>query len=220
MRSKEAEADYRSCYGEPIMKTKLEALERFGWIVYTREVFCVFREVLMMAGTVKVVGFKETSSARIFLVRRYCNSSKVFHVSYYANEMELRCSCLRMESNGLPCMHILGVLVFLDITELPKCLILDRWTKKTKHSIIRKHEASGELTDVAHMGMYAVLLDDCRDMCKLACQSFEDYADVKERVATERGWLRARQADRENNGEVQGTNDGFANNSVKISLLE
>jgi len=42
------------------------------------------------------------------------------------------CSCLRMESFGLPCPHIIHLLFYLDFVEIPKFLGLDHWTKDAK----------------------------------------------------------------------------------------
>ncbi|RYR33746.1 hypothetical protein Ahy_A10g048374 [Arachis hypogaea] len=38
------------------------------------------------------------------------------------------CSCMRIESFGIPCKHIVCVLVHEDIDELPRSLVLPRWT--------------------------------------------------------------------------------------------
>ncbi|KAL4390869.1 hypothetical protein AHAS_Ahas03G0188200 [Arachis hypogaea] len=48
------------------------------------------------------------------------------------NEEELDFSCLRFESFGLPCVHILVVLVQLDIGCLPESIVLERWSKTVK----------------------------------------------------------------------------------------
>ena len=57
--------------------------------------------------------------------------------------MELRCSCLRVELFGASCVHIVGVMVYLEITKLPKCLILEMWTKKAKKVVLNEYQAVG-----------------------------------------------------------------------------
>jgi hypothetical protein len=37
-----------------------------------------------------------------------------------------------MESIGIPCDHIVCVMVYLNMVEIPSSLVLDRWTKNTK----------------------------------------------------------------------------------------
>ncbi|KAL4373436.1 hypothetical protein AHAS_Ahas05G0081600 [Arachis hypogaea] len=43
--------------------------------------------------------------------------------------MEFNCSCMKMESFGIPCKHIIYVLVHEDIDKLSRSLVLPRWTK-------------------------------------------------------------------------------------------
>ncbi|RYR62196.1 hypothetical protein Ahy_A04g019597 [Arachis hypogaea] len=138
-------ADYKFAYGEPVVKTRLEELERFAAAVYTRE------------GEI---------------------------------DDEFRCSCLRMESFGIPCVHIVGVLVRLNMVVIPGSLILGRWTKKAKQPPINNHVFSGEIPDAAYMSMHAAMLDDCRELVKLSCSNFEDYFEVKTKIANERDALR------------------------------
>ncbi|KAF1899803.1 hypothetical protein Lal_00019935 [Lupinus albus] len=38
-----------------------------------------------------------------------------------------------MESFGMPCSNSVFVLLILDISQLPSCLVLERWTKKAKN---------------------------------------------------------------------------------------
>lgn len=56
----------------------------------------------------------------------------MWYVSFFANDMNFKCSCERLESLGIPCEHIVFVLVFLDIVVLPECVVLSRWTKSAK----------------------------------------------------------------------------------------
>jgi hypothetical protein len=39
-----------------------------------------------------------------------------------------------MESMGIPCEHIVGVMIYLNMVEIPFCLLLERWTKHAKDS--------------------------------------------------------------------------------------
>ncbi|RYR39192.1 hypothetical protein Ahy_A09g044673 [Arachis hypogaea] len=83
-----------------------------------------------------------------------------------------------MESFGIPCVHIVG------------SPILGRWTKKAKQPPINNHVFSGEIPDAAYMSMHVAMLDDCRELVKLSCSNFEDYFEVKTKMANERDALR------------------------------
>lgn len=67
-----------------------------------------------------------------FVVAWKNNRKSRFWVEYTpANSAEtIRCSCRRMIRKGLPCKHIFHVLKFLNISEIPKCCVLLRFTKE------------------------------------------------------------------------------------------
>ncbi|KAL4286674.1 hypothetical protein AHAS_Ahas19G0109800 [Arachis hypogaea] len=120
MRRRVVVADYKSAYGDPVVKTRLEELERFVAIVYTR----------------------------------------------------------------------VGVLVRLNIVVIPDSLILGHWTKKAKQPPINNHVFSGEIPDAAYMSMHTAMLDDYRELVKLSCSYFDDYFEVKTKIANEQEALR------------------------------
>ncbi|KAL4288661.1 hypothetical protein AHAS_Ahas19G0308500 [Arachis hypogaea] len=57
---------------------------------------------------------------------------KIFIVVYDRNEKKLECECCHWDHEGYPCSHMLCVLRREDIDELPKSLILKRWTRDAK----------------------------------------------------------------------------------------
>ncbi|KAJ1382119.1 Zinc finger, CCHC-type [Sesbania bispinosa] len=104
--------------------------------------------------------------------------------------IQINCPCLRMESIGFPCEHIIVVLVYLDYCELPKCLMLDRWTKSAKASI-RGTYIDGSCYWNSHLiARYATLLELCRELCELASHDEDDYNHIVELVTNELHKLR------------------------------
>ncbi|QHO21610.1 uncharacterized protein DS421_11g348260 [Arachis hypogaea] len=96
-----------------------------------------------------------------------------------------------MESFGLLCVYVVEVLVYLNMTAISRSLILERWTKRAKQSCAPSDGVRvGEIPDVAYMSMHAAMLDDCRKLVSLSCRFFEDYVDMKTRLAKERQSLR------------------------------
>ncbi|RYR54140.1 hypothetical protein Ahy_A06g029396 [Arachis hypogaea] len=119
--------DYKSAYGDPFAAT-----------VYIREIFVLFREVLLLASNVRVISSKKTSTCTLFEVAMYCQG-RSWNVSWGEIDDEFRCSCLHMESFKISCVHIVGVLVRLNIVVNPDSLILGHWTKKAKQLPINNH---------------------------------------------------------------------------------
>ncbi|RYQ84934.1 hypothetical protein Ahy_B10g104434 [Arachis hypogaea] len=75
---------------------------------------------------------RQTSSYVIYFVGLDRTPNEMWHVFFCDIEMEFNCSCMRMESFGIPCEHIVCVLVHEDIDEFSRSLVLPRWTKIVK----------------------------------------------------------------------------------------
>ncbi|RYR58331.1 hypothetical protein Ahy_A05g024019 [Arachis hypogaea] len=70
VRRRELVAGYKSEYGYPLVKIKLETIEQFTVTIYTKEVFELFQKVLMLASNVRVVSTKRTSACILFETKR------------------------------------------------------------------------------------------------------------------------------------------------------
>ncbi|RYQ91193.1 hypothetical protein Ahy_B09g097090 isoform B [Arachis hypogaea] len=105
LRFKEFNADYESTCGVPVMQTCIELLERFAAELYTNEIFLLFRPFLSRVGSMRVLNIENNDD------------------------------CIKMESFGILCEHIVKVLVDRDICEIFRLLLLDKWTKKVKPAL-------------------------------------------------------------------------------------
>ncbi|XP_052116587.1 protein FAR1-RELATED SEQUENCE 5-like [Arachis duranensis] len=132
IRWKEVQADLASVNGRPRMQTYFQQLERSAANVYTLSIFHIFQPILVRAASMKVINMKQTGSYVIYSIGLDQTPNEMWRVFYCDIEMEFNCSCMRMESLGIPCEHIVCVLVHEDIEELPRSLVLPRWTKTAK----------------------------------------------------------------------------------------
>lgn len=126
MRYREVEADFSSTYGEPVFQTHLQFLEMLAASLYTREIFKLFRPVLNRSSTCNVVGVRQSTAGFIYIVSRYCKKHIDWRVSFCQSSLVFKCSCERFESLSIPCEHLITVLVYLHIVQLPECLVLKR----------------------------------------------------------------------------------------------
>jgi len=62
------------------------------------------------------------------------------------------------------CEHILHVLVYLNIVEMPKCLVMERWTKRAKDGINAKNRNSSSHRDPAFVTTYVMFVERCKRM--------------------------------------------------------
>ena len=102
------------------MQTELRGLEKCGAMVFTKEIFYINRAMLLKAITVKILDYKETAMGKIYMVGKYRKLSTTSHVAHSLDEMDFKCSCQRMKSFRLPCIHIIAIMVHLDVHELQK----------------------------------------------------------------------------------------------------
>ncbi|KAJ1395112.1 Zinc finger, PMZ-type [Sesbania bispinosa] len=80
-----------------------------------------------------------------------------WRVCLYDNSKEIKCACLRMESRGLPCEHIVCVLAHLGIDEIPEILVLKRWSKAAKDGLGCKEFEANHCVDVGRRARKAAL---------------------------------------------------------------
>ncbi|XP_020205881.1 protein FAR1-RELATED SEQUENCE 5, partial [Cajanus cajan] len=202
MRYREVEADFASIHGDPILETDFHNLELSGAKCYTKEIFKLFRDQLHSSSLMRVIGCKQTFGCCIYIVRKYEISHKQWHVSYESTPCDLKCSCLRMESVGIPCDHILAVLVHLNLSELPKCLVLKRWTKVAKDEV--KGNVSRHRWESEKDARYLSLMEYFKELSTLACETYDDYVDKREKVVNELVEIRAKKCDESEEGNALG----------------
>ncbi|KAJ1402714.1 Zinc finger, PMZ-type [Sesbania bispinosa] len=127
MRYKELADEFSCLHGEAVMQTKFPSIERSTAKHFTRRVFGLFRAILEKANDITVCSCSELLMYYTFTVTKG-STMKEWRVSFYPSSFHFKCSCMWMESRGLPCEHIVAVLVHLNIEEIPMTLVLRRWT--------------------------------------------------------------------------------------------
>ncbi|XLU78479.1 hypothetical protein S245_001900, partial [Arachis hypogaea] len=63
------------------------------------------------------------------------NFPREWRISHYQNGPFFKCSCMRIETFGILCDHIIVVLVHLDIIEIPASVVLERWSKDARSRV-------------------------------------------------------------------------------------
>ncbi|XP_057456813.1 protein FAR1-RELATED SEQUENCE 5-like [Lotus japonicus] len=215
MRWREVDADYKSVVGDVVPKTNVRALELCAANLYTRTVFLKFRSWLSSGSLVKVAGMKDTSSCIIYSMYRYCKPAKLWYVAHDEQTSTFRCSCQRMETFGLPCDHIIGLLVHLDIDVIPKSLVLQRWCKSAKESMKGNSESAFKFWESTVLARLGSLVMRSREMFNLGCESMEDYLDTVDVMAKHVEKLKAKKV------ENKGPDDEDTNiNGVDIKGID
>ncbi|XLT59716.1 hypothetical protein HN873_052320 [Arachis hypogaea] len=147
MRSRETQSDMCSVVGHLVLQSPLHDLERSAAKLQTRKIFLLFRPMLSRACTLKVRSCTLTLTSDIYTISRSDNSHNYWHVSYYPEDSIFKCSCLRMESLGIPCDHIVALLVHLHFMEIPTILVLERWSKNAR---LKSNRRQGQQQQPSH----------------------------------------------------------------------
>ncbi|KAF1887776.1 hypothetical protein Lal_00023784 [Lupinus albus] len=195
MRNNEVMEDFKSSYGDELLQTPYHNLEGYAASIYTRVVFKEFREVSLEAAKLRIISTQQTSSHVIYKIGKHYSPNTKWHVSHFDNgtNVDIKCSCKRMESFGMPCSHSVFVLQILDISQLPYCLVLDRWTKKAKDVQRLNFQQCDLSKESVQSSRYGALSDGCRVLCNFACKTDEDFTEMLEKIYNECSRLRLKQ---------------------------
>ncbi|QHN99897.1 Protein FAR1-RELATED SEQUENCE [Arachis hypogaea] len=179
MRFKEFNADYESTRGVPVMKTCIELLERYAAELYTHEIFRFFRPFLSRAGSMRVLNIENNDDGIKYIMCKHGRPDFMWTIDFRQEEMIFMCTCLRMESFGIPCEHIVKVLVDIDICEIPRSLVLDRWTKKVKSALI---DPSGFTRDAVVISRQSALMEFSKQLAAVAAKVPERYEETRDLI--------------------------------------
>ncbi|KAG4963499.1 hypothetical protein JHK85_040954 [Glycine max] len=185
-------ADYLSTCEKEVLQTNLRSLERSGDELFTKEMFKLFQYYLCKTIKLRVVDCKEMVTFSVYIVVKYCSGS-VWRVSYCPSTVDFTCSCMRMQSIGLPCDHILAVLVSLNFMELPSSLVLNRWSKLATEQMKDKYPDSAMYWDSQLMARYATLVEVSRQVCAAAYCDEEEYDKMLHFLSNEATRLKLKQ---------------------------
>jgi hypothetical protein len=72
------------------------------------------QSVIKKVSLISLLDTHNMASFVIFSMTKYCDEGHVWRVSHSPLNDEFKCSCLRMESIGISCEHIVAMLVYLD----------------------------------------------------------------------------------------------------------
>ena len=134
---RESEENYeekRTAIGRPLMRANM-ATERHAGQIYTRAMFEQFGHILYECGAYQVEEIekgKEYVAIHTDAARRekWCRTS--YKVSVLDGGEEFDCECGQFAHMGLLCSHLLQVLDFIRVTEIPKKHIVKRWTRDAR----------------------------------------------------------------------------------------
>ncbi|KAL4336940.1 hypothetical protein AHAS_Ahas12G0060400 [Arachis hypogaea] len=185
-RDNEEELDFRSLYGSPVLQTQFSELKKSGTLNYTKEIFLRFRDALERSVRITIVECNKLDNRTVYVTQKYRRPQFRWTVAHHFREDSFFCSCLRFESFGLPCVHILAVLVQLDIGCLLESIVMERWSKTCKVEL----EGSSPMNEEGDVNaLYKVrvgaFLQHCKRLARVACMRENDFKSYLEKIVEE-----------------------------------
>ncbi|XP_016185196.1 protein FAR1-RELATED SEQUENCE 5-like [Arachis ipaensis] len=186
LRDNEEELDFRSLYGSPVLQTQFSELKKSGTLNYTKEIFLRFRDALERSVRITIVECNKLDNRTVYVTQKYRRPQFRWTVAHHFREDSFFCSCLRFESFGLPCVHILAVLVQLDIGCLLESIVMERWSKTCKVEL----EGSSPMNEEGDVNaLYKVrvgaFLQHCKRLARVACMRENDFKSYLEKIVEE-----------------------------------
>ncbi|XP_025616896.1 protein FAR1-RELATED SEQUENCE 5-like [Arachis hypogaea] len=176
---KEFNADYESTRGVPVMQTCIELLERYAAELYTHEIFLLFRPFLSRGGSMRVLNIDNNDDCIKYIVCKHGRPDFMWTVDFRQEDMIFMCTCLRMESFGIPYEHIVKVLVDRDICEIFRSLVLNRWTKKVTSAL---NDPSGFTRNAVVISRQSALMEFSKQLTVVAAKVPERYEETRDLI--------------------------------------
>ncbi|KAH9685713.1 protein FAR1-RELATED SEQUENCE 5 [Citrus sinensis] len=175
-REGEGKDNFDNCEGSHVLITHLKMYERQAAVTYTRAMFRLVRDELEKEGLLMaIIGGRDVMSTTYF-VRHFGVSGNEVKVVITKPTNTVCCCCKLFETNGIPCSHTFVVLKAENITEIPRSIILSRWTKDAK---IMDHSSLETCSTIAHYmteeARVGLIFSSCRTLLRYAASSVGAY---------------------------------------------
>ncbi|OMO68862.1 Zinc finger, PMZ-type [Corchorus capsularis] len=158
-------------------------IEVDGAGVYTKRAFERFRkevrrEHLYYCNSTPTI---VAGGGRKYILRRYTRPEHVIEVIYEEERALMKCSCQKLETEGIPCRHQICVMKMEDLVHIPRGMVYRRWTKDAGNISsykprYRVDEKEREL--FRHVSLRVL----CNRLCDLGSKSDKAFEEAKRRV--------------------------------------
>ncbi|RYR41736.1 hypothetical protein Ahy_A08g038152 [Arachis hypogaea] len=171
-------------YGEPVLTTRLEALELSAANFYTREILGEVKKEIQGVVVLDVINEENISTTVVLKVKECDRRQHIYNVFYDRNIEHMECECSQWSSEGIPCSHMFCAIKRVGLQRFSDSLLLKRWSKDAK-KYLDESSAGGTTQDREGeflMG-YGVLLVAATWMVFLGAQDGPSFHDTMNEVS-------------------------------------
>ncbi|CAI8612804.1 unnamed protein product [Vicia faba] len=144
------------------------------------------------ASLISVLNTQDMVSFTIYAVIKYRCKGNGWRVAHCLSNNDFRCSCIRMESTGIPCEHIVVVMVYIDIVEFLKTLVLNCWSLFAKESISGSYQDGSHYWDSHLVARQANLVNLSKEVVDLSYMDVDDYKLFLEYLPTKHSRIKSK----------------------------
>uniref|UniRef100_A0ACD5V4G4 Uncharacterized protein n=1 Tax=Avena sativa TaxID=4498 RepID=A0ACD5V4G4_AVESA len=144
MRRRESELDTIASQSWPVTVTNSREIEKAVAHIFTFANFKLVQEQLHMVSTFDIGEVTLDGNCTRYRLISNVIPGREFYVEYtcLGSNSDIKCSCRKIQRDGIPCKHIFLVLSQAGVTEMPKCCVLQRMSKNAKAGLpsVRKSD--------------------------------------------------------------------------------
>ncbi|XP_028117258.1 protein FAR1-RELATED SEQUENCE 5-like [Camellia sinensis] len=107
---------------------------------------------------------------KCYYIHKYRVKDRSWIVTHSPMDAAMRCSCMKFESLGLPCCHMICVMKAENLTQIPPTCVLHRWTRAASKDGQQWPQPSIDST-TTQTARYGILCSSYNEMCFYASQS-------------------------------------------------
>ncbi|XVF26332.1 hypothetical protein REPUB_Repub14bG0007100 [Reevesia pubescens] len=184
VRNNELEEDYITMHTEPITSHPFKEIEKHAASVYTNRSFNKFRDQLRLHALYSHENrIQIDSSTMVYTLSKYREPSKQMRVEFHEVDECIKCSCLKFETEGMPCAHAIHVMILEQFNRIPSQLIMNRWTQNAKADALAIVDQNVESKYTTKL-RYASLNSSCSRLYYVASKFAETYNKARSEIAS------------------------------------
>ncbi|XP_027174564.1 protein FAR-RED IMPAIRED RESPONSE 1-like [Coffea eugenioides] len=127
-------------YSTLVLETHLHAVKKHVGEVFTRSTFVVVRKEMKKQRLFCRINDTDDGITVVHFMKHLYNYS-YYTVAYNRSTGHMKCSCLKIETHGLPCCHMFRAMLFEKLKRIPPNCIMKRWTWQAKEGVISNEAA-------------------------------------------------------------------------------
>nr|XP_027071958.1 protein FAR1-RELATED SEQUENCE 5-like [Coffea arabica] len=166
-------------YSTLVLATHLHAVKKHVGEVFTRSTFVVVRKEMKKQRLFCRINDTNDGITVVHFMKHLYNYS-YYTVAYNKSTGHMKCSCLKIETHGLPCCHMFRTMLFEKLKRISPNCIMKRWTWQAKEGVISNEAAQTTSTHFTEMSRYSTLVSAANDVCRHACKTANGFTNALE----------------------------------------